>query len=637
MEFAFYLIDRRSRPLVNLPLILVAMVSFYVDAMGQTSGPGTVPDSFESIAAAATAARDSGQVDKAVTEYQRALAIRPDWPEGWWSLGVLQYNGDRYSDAIASFTKLTQLAPQFGPGWNFLGLCEFEDRDYANALSHLDKGHALGSGDDPEIARVSAYHLALLRIRTGEFVPATELLTTTFNHGPMSPQVKVALGLALLHVPLLPEEVDPSHDALIQQAGEAAAVQARGEYRQANSIFGSLLKEYPNTPFLREAYISSLKAIGGKQEAQDHQRLAEGTASQSSVTNATVADLYARPAASKSSATPAGSASAEWDQAMSDYSAGKYAAAVTALQAYVERKLQDGTAWAVMGLAEFELKSYDNALLHLQRGQALGFGGSRESVRLANYTLGILLNRHGDFKAASESLAAAAGTAPLAEKAQYALGMALLRMPLLPDQIDSSKQGLIQSTGEIALLLQESKYDDALAKFQSLLQTYPDTPYLHYAYGVALASLSQYDEATAQMKLEAKISSVSELPYLRLASIALRQHRPADALAPAQQAVKLAPSSGEAHYLLGRTYLELGEEAKAVAELETVARLSPNSPEVHFNLAKAYSRNKQPEKAEEERAIFVRLNALAEQQRSLRGNQSYEGPRDSADVSTSPK
>jgi predicted Zn-dependent protease len=208
-------------------------------------------------------------------------------------------------------------------------------------------------------------------------------------------------------------------------------------------------------------------------------------------------------------------------------------------------------------------------------------------------------------------------------------------MALLPDQVEASKRPLVQSAGEIAALLQESKYDTAFLKFQSLLKAFPEAPFLHYAYGVALASLSQYEEAEAQMRLESKISPTSELPFLRMASIALRLHRPADALAPAQQAVKLAPSSGEAHYLLGRAYLELGEESKAISELENAGRLSPNSPEVHFNLAKAYSKAKQTDKAEQERAIFVRLNTLAEQQRRLQGNQSYEGPRDSADVSAS--
>jgi len=123
------------------------------------------------------------------------------------------------------------------------------------------------------------------------------------------------------------------------------------------------------------------------------------------------------------------------------------------------------------------------------------------------------------------------------------------------------------------------------------------------------------------------------LPYVRLASIALKTHRPADALPSAQHAVELANDSAEAHYLLGRSWLELGQPEKALPELESASKMAPNSPEVHFNLAKAYARANLPEKAEQERATFARLNALAEQQRSHHGNQSYSASHDATDFS----
>jgi Flp pilus assembly protein TadD len=110
-------------------------------------------------------------------------------------------------------------------------------------------------------------------------------------------------------------------------------------------------------------------------------------------------------------------------------------------------------------------------------------------------------------------------------------------------------------------------------------------------------------------------------------------HRPADALPSAQRAVELAPDSGEAHYLLGRSCLELGQQEKALRELETASKMAPGSPEVHFNLAKAYAKADLPEKAEQERATFARLNALAELQRSRHGNQSYSGSHDKTDFS----
>ena len=159
-------------------------------------------------------------------------------------------------------------------------------------------------------------------------------------------------------------------------------------------------------------------------------------------------------------------------------------------------------------------------------------------------------------------------------------------------------------------------------------------PSCHYSYGTGLIALSLYDEAQEQMRDETKLSPTSPLPYIRLASIALRRHRSADALAPAEQALRLAPDSAEGHYLLGRANLELGHTEAAVAELEKASALAPGSPEVHFNLAKAYAKANLPDKAEQERATFTRLNALAEEQRGHQGNQSYSGPRDASGFSS---
>jgi tetratricopeptide (TPR) repeat protein len=210
--------------------------------------------------------------------------------------------------------------------------------------------------------------------------------------------------------------------------------------------------------------------------------------------------------------------------------------------------------------------------------------------------------------------------------------MALLRMRLLPDQVEPSRSALVQSAGEIAALLLNSKYDQAYPKFQVLLKEDPSVPFLHYAYGTALVALSEFDEAEIQLRAELQVSPRSELPYISLASVALKRHRPAEALAYAQRAVQLAPDSVESHYVLGRACLELGQDDQAVHELEWASRLAPGSPEVHFNLAKAYAKAKLPKKAEQERAIFVRLNALAEQHRSRSGNQAYGGSHDAVEL-----
>jgi tetratricopeptide (TPR) repeat protein len=598
--------------------------------------------SFDAAAQAASAARDAGHTDEAIENYRRAVAIRPGWQEGWFYLGTLQYAVERYAGAIPAFQKLTQLAPSIGAAWNFLGLCEFETKDYANALTHLEEGQKLGAADDPEIARVSKYHLALLLNRTGDFDRATAMLVSAFGESQFPAQVKLALGLALLHAPVLPQELNPSKEALVHAAGEIAAPLAQGDSATALAAFPQVLKDYPDTPYLHDSYAKALAAAGRDKEAlqqrQEESRIEEKLAPEKAQRRVQIARIYAIESADVHTENAESDAGTLWNQAMSDYASGRYSDAVAALKIWVERrpadrKTNDGTAWAVMGLSEFELRDYDNALIHLQRGQDLGLGGSPDAVRLARYRLTILLNRGAQYENASRLLAPEANSGSLAAEIQFALGIALLRMPLLPAEVPPQQHALVQNAGEIAILLQDSKYDQAFPKLQQLLKDYPATPFLHYTYGLALASLSQYDEAGPQLREEARISPASELPYILLASIALRKNNAADALPSAERAVQLAPQSAKAHYILGRACLELGQEEKALHELEAANKINPGSLEVHFNLAKAYSKAKLPEKAKEERVIFAQLNAIAEQQRSLTGNQSYGAASNSMELS----
>jgi tetratricopeptide (TPR) repeat protein len=695
---------------------------------------------FDNVAKAATAALQAGDISEAIRDYRRAVEIRGDWEEGWWYLGTLQYDADRFVEAIPPLAKVVELDPANGPAWNFLGLCEFEIRDYEKSLKHLQKGQEVGTGDDPEITRVAKYHIALLLDRNGEFEKASAMLASAFlNQSPA--QVKVVLGLLLLRVPLLPQEVDPSQDALVQAAGETGSLFALGDPSRTIDSFRALLARYPNVPYLHYSFGKALSSAGQDKEAllqqqeelkisttselpyieisslelrlrhpqsalraaeiavrlspnsraahqalekslmasgQKEKALAELRTSQSLATEAPTREarivrMYANnsdaatPLQPMSSPTPpplsnelslqaieslaAGNSDeairlyqravqlhpdwdeGSWNLAMLLYTAERYPEAIAALKECVRRKPNNGTAWAVLGLSEFEIKDYRNALIHLQRGQELGMGGSKGSVQLAKCRLGILLNHEAEFGPAAELLAPEAGPGPLAENIQFALGMALLRMSAFPDEVDASKRGLVLSAGEIAGLLQDSKYDEVFPKFQALLQKYPMVPFLHYAYGTALAALSEYDDAKSQFRQEMLISPKSELPYLGIASIALKMQRPGDALPAAQRAVEFKPDSAEAHYLLGRSCLELGRQDEALRELETAGKMAPESPEVHFNLAKAYAKANFSEKAEQERVTFARLNALAELQRAQHGIQSYSGSQDKTDFS----
>jgi len=636
---------------------------------------------------------ESGNTEQAIRDYKRALELQPEWKEGRWNLGTLQYGANRFAEAKSTFEQVVEFAPDLGIAWGLLGLSEFEIKDYGNALAHLEKAQSQGIKDDAEVQRVSTYHLGLLLIRAGEFERASDLLIAAFGAGTVTQQVKTALGLATLRVPLLPDQIDPSQDSLVLAAGEVT-------FKDANALlrFPELLKIYPDVPYLHYAYgvalahagiltdsvvafqaetrispesplswielghlklekpdealqaahkavelaptsraahqvlAQALEASGQTARAVNEFKVAQTLTSSPTPPESRIVQRYSNAQTNIGSSAGDNTEQKSWEQTIQEYASGQYTEAAGHLKEWLRTNSENGTAWAMLGLCDFAMKDFDNALIHLDRGAQLGLSGSPESIETARYTFGILLVHAGDFERASEILASANATGPPSEKVTYALGLALLRSPKFPPPNNTTQAALVSAAGKIAVLLQQSKYDEAFPQFKQLLAKYPSAHFLHYAYGTALLALSEFDEAAAQMHAELTLSPRSELPLVRLASISLRQHKAADAIEWAQRALGLAPNSVEAHYLLGRASLENGNDASALRELEIASRLSPSSPEVHFNLAKAYDRVKLPEKAQQERAVFSRLNAARESERSHHGTQIYSGPHDAGEM-----
>jgi tetratricopeptide (TPR) repeat protein len=662
---------------------------------------------FEAFAADAESAREAGRSDEAIRNYRAAVALRPEWEEGWWYLGTLLYDGDHFDEAIPALEHMVELDQKAGAAWAFLGLCEFETGDYADAYTHLKSAKRLGFAESPDAEKVALYHLGLLLNAHGEFEGATELLVGAFGPSQFTEQIRTALGLALLRAPILPAEIDPSMDALIHAAGETAVLLANRDRDGALRAFEQMLRDYPGTPYLNYRYGLALVAAARYQDAVDRLReetritprsplgwialaealrglgqrdeeaaalrrsqelaggagdpddsqarrykLERGVATASSDLDATMPsavgfDEAARRADEALRAGRAEEAAAWYQNALKlrstwpegwrqlgtiQYMNGRYAEAIVSLEQSVALAAKQADTWTLLGLSEFETKDYKNALVHLERGRSLGFSGNAAAVRRSRYHLALLLNRGGDFDRAIDVLIPVIGSGALSDEIQFAMGMALLRIAALPGEVGAKQRELVRKTGEAGELLAESRYDRALPIFEDLVNVYPDTPFLHYAYGDALAATSLYDEALSQLREEVKLNPASVLAYLRQASIDLLQHQSASALAEARKASLIAPDSSEARYLLGRSLLEEGDIPAAIHELETARRLSPDSPKVPFNLARAYARAGRTAEAQQERSEFERLNAQLPGQggsygdRAARGTAAETGP-----------
>jgi len=193
-------------------------------------------------------ARLAGRLSEALEHYGRALKIRPEWPEGWWNVATILYEGDRYAEARDAFRNLVALDAKNGRAWGMLGLCEFQTREYERAVVSLQRGRLLGLDNNREIESVVRYHTALLYIRFEQFEIAYDILSEFLLTGNQSPKVMEAFGLALLRMPFLAREIPADKREAVNLAGRAGYFMAARRLDEARVAFAELLARYPNAP-----------------------------------------------------------------------------------------------------------------------------------------------------------------------------------------------------------------------------------------------------------------------------------------------------------------------------------------------------------------------------------------------------
>jgi tetratricopeptide (TPR) repeat protein len=220
-----------------------------------TAAPGAKPSgkAFETVAAAAAAARDAGRLDEALAQYRRALALKPDWPEGRWYLGSILYEKERYAEARDAFAALVASQPTHAGAFGLKGLCEFALGHPDTALRSLLKARNLGIARTPEIAQVVAYHAGVLLTKFGEYEVGYAVLTELSALNLESSRLIEALGLNVLRMPMLPAAVPAAKKPMVQLAGRAAFALGGRRLGEAGTLLDELVATYPKEPNVRYA------------------------------------------------------------------------------------------------------------------------------------------------------------------------------------------------------------------------------------------------------------------------------------------------------------------------------------------------------------------------------------------------
>jgi tetratricopeptide (TPR) repeat protein len=288
---------------------------------------------------------------------------------------------------------------------------------------------------------------------------------------------------------------------------------------------------------------------------------------------------------------------------------------------FLQVKPQAGSGWVLRGLCAFEGGDYKAASERLHRGLGFGLGGNAELERVARLRLAQALVKTYEFELALQPLTLLARATPDKPDVVSAVGLALLRMAVLPSEIPADRLDLVQKTGRAGAFHLADRGSDADRAYLELIAAYPQEPWVHYAQGVFLLRTDS-ERAMAALRAELQVNPRNVLACLDIAFELLKLQRYEEARSVAERAVELSPTLFASHVALGRALVETGEVDRGIGELQRAVRLAPEAAEVHFALARAYSRAGREQEAASERAEFARLD----QERTGKAGTAPGGP-----------
>jgi Flp pilus assembly protein TadD len=138
--------------------------------------------------------------------------------------------------------------------------------------------------------------------------------------------------------------------------------------------------------------------------------------------------------------------------------------------------------------------------------------------------------------------------------------------PRLPDDM----RDVAQSAADA---FHRQDYDEAAAKYQSIIQKYPDCLYAWTNLGVVRFQQGHLADAEHAFDRALKLHPEDAFTLANLGVVDFQLNRFDDAIAKLEAAVTLNPNDASAHSFLGLAYRRMGREKDAQRELRKASQL----------------------------------------------------------------
>jgi tetratricopeptide (TPR) repeat protein len=557
----------------------------------------------------------------ALKEFERAVQLNPKLVSAHAYYGRALLNTGNREKAMEAFLAELQLNPNDFDSNLYLAVILREDHSYEEALRYLERALQIRPG-----ALDVRYQIGSIYVATGKLAQAVQILEELVHEAPNF--IEAHVSLATVYYRLKRKDDADRERAIVRKFSTEIQARQQGlpppveEPREAEILV-------PSTKI--EQHASTDKALDSGSTTSDaakstSTRPKRGGMANGSVRGSTSFDGIAKHA---DAAREAGSIDRAielyrmalklrpswpegwWYLGTMLYEHDRCEEGSEALRRLTALDPKAGAGWAMLGLCEYETKSYDQALAHLQRARSLGVASNPELRTVVQYHAALLLTRFNQFEAALEILMRFARRGDDKPAFVEAAGIAGLRKPLLPNELPPTERELVLQVGRAVIDSAARRAAVAQKEFETLLASHPTTPNIHYLFG-SLLLLSDPDAGLRELKTELEISPHHLPALLQIAFEYLKRGDSAAALQFAREAVEIDPQSFVAHNALGRAMIESGELDNGIKELELSKRQAPDSPQTRIALASAYAKAGRKEDAARERAEFLKLRQTSQ-------------------------
>jgi len=188
----------------------------------------------------------------------------------------------------------------------------------------------------------------------------------------------------------------------------------------------------------------------------------------------------------------------------------------------------------------------------------------------------------------------------------------------LPDDMRDTAQ-------EAADLFKNQKYDESAAKYQSIIDKYPESLYAWSNLGVVRFQQAKYDEALKALQQAVKLSPTDAFSYSNLGIVYYQLNQYENAIDALNSAKALDPNDAKTHNYLGCAESQKGWQEVAEKEFRKAIEIDPNFGDAHFNLSLVYATSKPPSlelgRREYNRALELGIGKDPRLEKLLQGSQ----------------